>query len=215
MKLRHSIMLGMLGPVSDRFHVYHPAQSLAQRLAMVKQVHGADGVEIVYPSEFSDPAATIRLVKESGLAVSAVNLNLKSQKRWENGSFTAPDPAIRTAAVGELRTALDLAAELGAPMVSCCPLIDGHNYSFEVDYLKQWHWLEEGLSEGARHRADVRLSLEYKANESRNFNILPDLGRSLYLCERLGLAHVGITVDFGHALIAKEAPGCVPGQMAT
>jgi xylose isomerase len=113
---------------------------------------------------------------------------------------------VRCEAIEELKTAMDLAAELGTDMVSCCPLIDGHNYSFQVDYLKQWGWLEEGIAKGADHRTDVRLSLEYKLNESRNQNLLADMGRTLYLCERLGRDHVGVTVDVGHALIAKETP---------
>jgi xylose isomerase len=91
-------------------------------------------------------------------------------------------------------------------MVTCCPLIDGHNYHFEVDHLSQWSWLEEGIACGARHRTDIRLALEYKLNESRNFSILSDIGRTLYLCERIGLPHVGVTLDIGHALIARESP---------
>ena len=75
-----------------------------------------------------------------------------------------------------------------------------------MDYLKQWQWLVEGLREGAKHRQDIRLSLEYKLNESRNYNILSDVGRALYLCELIQFPHVGVTVDIGHALIAKETP---------
>jgi xylose isomerase len=104
---------------------------------------------------------------------------------------------------------MDLAADLGAWMVTCCPLIDGHNYSFQVDYSKQWAWLVDGIAEAARYRSDVKLSLEYKLNESRNYVILGDMGRTLYLCETLGLPNVGVTMDVGHALVAKEAPAAM------
>ncbi|MHC4592727.1 MAG: sugar phosphate isomerase/epimerase family protein, partial [Planctomycetota bacterium] len=97
-------------------------------------------------------------------------------------------------------------AELDAGMVTCCPLIDGHNYSFQVDYVRQWKWLEQGIAEAAEHRDDVRISLEYKPNESRNYCILGDMGRTLYLCEQLGLRNVGVTMDVGHALVAHETP---------
>ena len=99
-------------------------------------------------------------------------------------------------------------------MITCCPLIDGHNYAFEVDYLKQWTWLEEGIAEASKHRSDVRISLEYKLNESRNFNLLSDMGRALYLCERIQQAHVGVTMDVGHSLIAKETPAEALGLAA-
>ena len=206
MKLKHSVMTGMLGRIADRFHEYQPAADFRERLARARRVRGADGVEVVYPSEFPDLQESIAVVRDSGLAISALNLNVKSDKKWQQGSFTSADPQLRRDAVAELKTALDLAAELGSDMVTCCPLIDGHNYSFQADYLKQWHWLEEGIREGASHRSDVRLSLEYKLNESCNYNVLADVGRTLYLCERSGLDHVGVTVDVGHALIAKETP---------
>jgi xylose isomerase len=206
MKLKHAVMISMLGKVADRFHEYHSALGLGKKLELASQIDGMDGIEVVYPNDFDQLDSAIRVFKESGIPISAVNLNVKGQKIWEQGSFTARDPQIRSRAVQHLKIALDLAAELGAEMVSCCPLIDGHNYSFEVDYLQQWGWLLEGIREGAGHRKDVRLSLEYKLNESRNYNILSDVGRALYLCEQIGFPQIGITVDIGHALIAKETP---------
>jgi len=215
MKLKHSVMVGMLGRVADRFHEYQPAKDFHERLELARRVRGADGVEVEYPTDFADTRKTIEMIRDSGLEVSALNLNVKRHKRWQYGSFTSPDSQLRRDAIEELKTAMDLAAELGTGMVSCCPLIDGHNYSFQADYLKQWGWLEEGIAEGANHRTDVRLSLEYKLNEARNYNILADVGRTLYLCERVGLPHVGMTVDVGHALIARETPAeamCLAAQ---
>ena len=166
-----------------------------------------DGIEIVYPQNFRpDPKQTVSMIKDMGLAVSAVNLNVKGDKYWQTGSFTSTDPKLRAQAVAEMKITMDLAAELNAGMITCCPLIDGHNYSFESDYLKQWPWLEEGIREAARYRSDVKVSLEYKPNESRNYVILGDMGRTLWLCERLGMKHVGVTMDVGHALVAKETP---------
>ena len=215
MQLKHSIMVSLMGRQADRFHEYQEGLDLRERLAMIGQIRGADGIEIVYPGEFAQAEKTVRMVQEMGLAVSAVNLNVKSAKKWKNGSFTSTSPQLRAEVVGDLKTAMDLAAELGAGMVTCCPLIDGHNYNFEVDYLKQWDWLEEGIAAGAAHRQDVRISLEYKLNESRNYVILGDMGRSLFLCERLGRPNVGVTMDVGHSLVAKETPAealCLAAQ---
>lgn len=206
MELKHSVMLSLMGRQVDRFHEYQPARTLAERLAMVKRVRGADGIEVVYPQDFTDPRQTVDMIKDAGFAVSAVNLNVKSARKWRAGSFSAPDARVRADAVSDLKTAMDLAAELEAWMVTCCPLIDGHNYSFQADYMKQWGWLEAGIAEAGRHRSDVRISLEYKLNESRNYVILGDMGRTLYLCERLGMPHIGVTMDVGHALVAKECP---------
>jgi xylose isomerase len=173
---------------------------------MTARVRGIEGVEVVYPQDFTDMQESIQLIKQSALPVAAVNLNVKSEKKWQIGSFTSNDPGLRREAVAYLKTAMELAADLGSNLVTCCPLIDGHNYSFEVDYVKQWQWLFEGIGEGAQHRRDVRLSLEYKLNEARNYVILGDMGRTLYFCEKLGLPNVGVTLDTGHAYVAKETP---------
>ena len=182
MKLRHALMPGMMGRTFDRFHEYQPAKTFVELLQMARQVKGMDGVEIVYPQNFGDnPKDMVKIVKDMGIVVSAVNLNVKGEKKWQTGSFTSPDARLRANAVANMKIAMDLADELKTGMITCCPLIDGHNYSFEADYLKQWPWLEEGLREAARYRSDVKISLEYKPNESRNYVILGDMGRSLWL----------------------------------
>ena len=113
MAIKHALMVSMMGRVADRFHEYQSTRGLIGRLELAKQVTNADGIEIVYPSEFKNMQETIRIVKESGLTVSAVNLNVKQEKRWQRGSFTNPDPDIRRQAVQEMRVAMDLAVEFG------------------------------------------------------------------------------------------------------
>ncbi len=214
MRAKHAVMVGLLGEQHDRFHRYTQARDLAERLDLLHQVPGCAGIEIVYPSEFSDPDASVKTLKDSGWPVAAVNLNVKSETKWRDGSFTSNDPAVRADAIQAMRTAMDLAAELGSSLVTCCPLIDGHNYAFQADYVAQWHRLAEGITKAAQHRDDVRVSLEFKPNESRNYCTLADTGRALYLCEQIGLDHVGITYDMGHALVAGEAPAATAALAA-
>jgi xylose isomerase len=207
MQLKHSVMIGFMGRQFDRFHEYQSARSLGERLEMARCVRGGDGIEPVYPQDFlPNISQSVDIIRQAGMPLSAVNVNVKGDAIFRRGSFTAPDPAVRQQAVDYLKTGMDLAAELGTDMVTCCPLIDGHNYSFEADYMAQWRRLEEGVAEAARHRSDIRISLEYKPNESRNYVVLGDMGRTLYLCERIGVPHVGVTMDVGHALVAKETP---------
>ena len=214
MNVKHSVMVGLLGRQSDRFHTYTPARSLAERLAMLSQIPGCDGIEPVYPGEFRDLQEGVRLIQESGWAVSAVNLNVKGDDKWRNGSFTSTDPQMRADAISDLKLCMDLAVELGTDLVTCCPLIDGHNYAFQADYVQQWRWLVEGIRAAALHRCDVRISMEYKINEARNYCILGDSGRALHLCHEVGLPNVGITFDVGHALVAHEAPAATTALVA-
>src|SRR5665647_2645691 len=77
MKMKHCVQVGILGRYSDRFTEYQPAKSLATRLASLKEIPGATGIELVYPFDFEDVEATKTLVREAGVAVAAVNLNVK------------------------------------------------------------------------------------------------------------------------------------------
>jgi xylose isomerase len=207
-------MIGLLGQQHDRFHTYTEPRSLEERLELLHQIPGCDGIEPVYPSEFRDIDQGVQTIQASGWSVSAVNLNVKGDDKWREGSFTAKDPQIRADAVSDMKRCMDLAVELGTDLVTCCPLIDGHNYAFQVDYVQQWRWLVEGIREAASHRSDVRVSMEFKINESRNYCILADSGRSLHLCNQVGLDNVGITYDVGHALVAKEAPAATTALVA-
>ncbi|TDE16089.1 sugar phosphate isomerase/epimerase [Jiangella asiatica] len=206
MAFKHCVQVGILGRYADRFTEYQPPRPLRDRLAATSGIDGARGVELVYPPDFEDPAETAALVREFGLEVAAVNLNVKTDPVWRYGSFTNPDPAIRARAVSDLRVSMDLAADLGAGLVTVCPLIDGWDYNFQADYQKQWAWLIDGLREAASHRSDVRVSIEYKAFEARQSIIVPNMATTLHLCDRIGLDNIGVTMDVGHALIAGETP---------
>ncbi|MBC7235286.1 MAG: sugar phosphate isomerase/epimerase [Chloroflexi bacterium] len=214
MKVRHAVMVGLLGQQRDRFHTYTQPRPLAERLELMHQIPGCEGVEPVYPSDLRDLERDVQTVKASGWPVSAVNLNVKGDAKWREGSFTSTDPQIRADAVRDLKTAMDIAVDLGTDLVTCCPLIDGHNYNFQVDYVRQWQWLREGIAEAANYRRDVRISLEFKINEARNYCILADSGRALYLCSQIGAENVGITYDVGHALIASETPAATMALVA-
>lgn len=206
MKVKHSIMIGLMGRQADRFHEYSPTRSFTERIEMCKQVKGVQGIEVIYPSDFGKPNETEKLIRDSGFEVSAVNLNVKSDTKWRRGSFSAQDPKVREAAVGDMKICMDLANVLGSNMVTCCPLADGHDYNFQIDYTERWHYLLEGIREAARYRSDVKIALEYKPNEIRNYIVLPNVGTTLYLCSQIGLPNVGVTVDSGHALVANETP---------
>jgi xylose isomerase len=206
MKTKHSLITGFLGRQADRFTEYQPARSFQERLEIAKGIQGLQGLEVVYPVDFEDIDETIQMVKGSGFDVSAVNLNLKKDPKWRRGSLTAPDADLRADAVADMHTAMDIAAALGANMITCCPLIDGHDYGFQIDYIQRWHWFVENVRAGASHRDDVRVSMEYKGQEPRTRTILPDVGRALHMCNEVGLENVGVTMDLGHAFAAGEQP---------
>lgn len=209
MNWKHSIIVPILGRYADRFHEYQPARAFLENLETAASIPGIDGIEVVYPQDFAAADQAVGAIRDTGLPVSAVNVNVKGEAKFRAGAFTNPDAGVRAQAVQYVKTAMDLAAELGSDMITCCPLIDGHDYNFQVDYQKQWAWLVEGIREAAMHRSDIKVSLEYKPYEVRNSIILGDMGRTLHLCNEVGLPNVGVTMDVGHALGARENPAAM------
>lgn len=204
MGVKYSVITGFLGSLSDRFCTYQEDRDLTAKFKLAKTIEGLDGLEVVYPADFDDLEKLKRLLSEYALGVSAVNLNFK--KGWNNGSLASDCPETRQKAVKTLQHAMDLAAELGCNLVTTALLNDGYDYMFERDYRKVWDNLVDSVREAASYRDDVRVSFEYKASEPKTHTILADAGKCLYLCDKVGLSNVGVTLDFGHALYAGELP---------
>jgi xylose isomerase len=108
---------------------------------------------------------------------------------------------------------MDISVEMGCNMITCCPLGDGHDYSFQMDYIQAWGWFIEGIREAAKHCSDVKLSLEYKANETRSRVIMGSATSALHVCDQVGIDNVGVTIDIGHALYAPETPSLSIAQL--
>ena len=206
MNVKNSILLGTLGRYTDRFHEYQPPKTLEQRLKTASKIPRAHGVEPVYPQDIGHNGEHTPLIKNADLPVSAVNINLKGETDFRYGSLTNPDETIRNKAITYIKTAMDIAADLNTNMVSICPLIDGFDHAFQVNHQKQWHWLIDSLKQAANHRNDINISLEYKPFESRNHIVLPSMSKTLLACEQVGAAHVGVTMDVGHAISGGENP---------
>lgn len=206
MKPRFAVILPMMGQLRDRFAVYNEECSLNRRLELLSRIEGVDGVEMVYPFEFQNVEEVKRLLEVHKLKCSTVNINLKSEPKFHRGSLTSCEPEIRAEAIRYLRQGMDVAAAMGCFMVTVCPLADGHDYPFEVNYGKAWHWLREGIAQAAEYRPDVKISIEYKRSETRAHCALGTAGIALLLCRQIGLPNIGVTLDIGHALYAGETP---------
>ncbi|MGB9553528.1 MAG: sugar phosphate isomerase/epimerase family protein, partial [bacterium] len=101
-----------------------------------------------------------------------------------------------------------------ADVMNLWPGQDGFDYPFQVDYQRAWDLLLESLAEIADYNPSVRVALEYKLKEPRQYILLGNAFQTLYLIKTLGRKNVGVTVDFGHALMAKENPGEVVAVLA-
>ncbi len=89
--MKQGVIIGFLGKTQDRFSEYQAPVSVKEKLEIVKQIDGFDGVEIVFPYETGDPKETKGWMKELGLNFAAVNVNIKKEAEWVPGALSRPD----------------------------------------------------------------------------------------------------------------------------
>jgi len=203
---KHSVISSFLSKTKDRFHEYNEEKSLEEKFRMVADLEGIDAVEAVYPYEVSEVDELNRLKAEYGVALSAINVNVKAEPEFRNGGLTCRDKGIREKAVRFIKEAKDFAAQVGADKVTCCPLGDGYEFNFQTDYAASWGYLVETFGEAGAYRPEVPLFIEYKPKETRGKCFLDTAAKTLCLIQEIGAPTLGVTVDFGHSVYGNENP---------
>jgi xylose isomerase len=203
---RLAIITAFLGGVRNRYMVYQADRPLSEKLAMAAQVKGIDGVELCYPADFQDPGELRALLSEYGFGVSATNFRSRRSGKWWRGSFTSEDASERREVVDDLRRAMDLAAELGCDRITTCPLNEGADTLFEVDYTRMYDCALEAFVAACAHNSAVRICIEYKESDPRARCLLGSAGEAASFCQVSGAANLGVTLDVGHALYGGERP---------
>ena len=203
---KFAIITSFLGQTKDRFHDYNAPQTLDDKFRLVSEIEGTTGVESVFPYEVKDPALTKALTTKHGIQFAAINVNVKAEPEFRDGGLTSPDKAVRERAVQFIHNAKDFAEQVGAPRVTCCPLSDGYEFSFQSDYALAWKRLIETFGAAAAYKPHVPLFIEYKPSETRGACFLSNVSKTLLLINQIGLPGLGVTLDFGHAMYGTPNP---------
>jgi xylose isomerase len=204
--LKMAIITGFLSQTKDRFHEYNKPLDLDQKFELMTQIEGYDGVEIVYPYEVSDPKTTKEILNKHHLNVAAINVNVKAEPEFRNGGLTSHDEAVRNKAVRFIKEAKDFAAAVEADKVTCCPLGDGYEFSFQYDYATTWKYLIETFGEAGSYKTDIPLCIEYKPSETRGRCFVDNAAKTLCLLNDIQCKEMGVTLDFGHSMYGNENP---------
>jgi xylose isomerase len=204
--MKQGVIIGFLGKTQDRFSEYQQPVTVREKLDIVRKIEGFDGVEMVYPYETGNPEETIGWMKEFGLHFAAINVNIKKEPEWIAGALTRPVKEIRDRAVAWIKNAKDYAETVGAPHVTCCPLSDGYDVLFQVDYQSAWRHMIETVGEAAAYKPSIPLFIEPKYSETRVHCQLDSTAKALLLLKEVGNPNTGITLDMGHSLQSQENP---------
>jgi len=204
--LKMSIITSFLGMTKDRFHEYNAPRDLEEKFELMSSIEGYDGVEIVFPYEVSDPRMVRSLLDKYRLQVSAVNVNVKAEPEFRNGGLTSHRKEIRNKAVEFIKQAKDFAGAVGADKVTCCPLGDGYEFSFQYDYARAWSHLIETFGQAGAHKPEIPLFIEYKPSETRGRCFVDSAAKTLCLLNEIKNDRIGVTLDFGHSIYGNEHP---------
>ena len=204
--LKMGIITAFLSQTKDRFHEYNQPLDLDQKFALMTEIEGYDGVEIVYPYEVNDPVETREILARHNLNITAINVNVKAEPEFRNGGLTSHDKEIRKRAVRFIKESKDFAEATGANKVTCCPLGDGYEFSFQHDYARTWKYLVETFGEAGAYKMQIPLFIEYKPSETRGRCFVDTAAKTLCLLNDIQCKDMGVTLDFGHSMYGNENP---------
>lgn len=195
--------------IIDRYATdgYGPAVNTLDAIALAGKTGVLSTIDLNYP--FSDPDITVANIRQAldsaGLSVSCVTPSIYSRV-FRSGSFSSGDAAVRRQATEIAHKAVDLAAQLDADYVKFWPGQDGYDYPFQVDYRELRDRSIGGIGDVARTFPDVQFAIEYKLKEPRTHLFWSTAAQSVLAIHDMGVDNVGIVVDFGHSMLAKENP---------
>ena len=204
--MKQGVIMAFLGKTQDRFSDYQQTATPREKLAFVSRIDGFDGVEMVYPYETGSPEETLKMMNEFSLNFAAINVNIKKETEWVPGALSRPDKGIRDRAVALIKQAKDFAKAVKAPHVTCCPLSDGYDLLFQINYKGAWRSMIETIGEASDYLPEIPLFIEPKYSETRVHCQLDTTAKALLLLKEVGNPNTGITLDLGHSLQSSENP---------
>lgn len=208
MARKYSVFLDNVGTAYDRFCAeYAPLFSTEELFRRAKSIDLLSGVDLVAaPQLIANMDAVRSSIRETGLAVVSIALDVFTQPVWKQGSFSSQDKRVREAAMDHARAVIEILKEFGSDLLTIWPGQDGYDYLFQADYYEERTHFQNCVTQLAREYPDTRICLEYKVKEPRTHSYLGTLGMTLLMANATGSDNVGVALDFGHSLYGYENP---------
>jgi len=201
-----AVISSFLGETRNRYMVYQGSRTLAERFMMAQAIQGCDGLELCYPADFEKPDELKALLRQYAFGISGINFRSRRTGKWMRGSFIAEKAGERQEVVDDFKRAMDFAGELGVNRITTCPLNDGADTVFEVDYVKAYDYAAEVFATVCAYNPAIRICIEYKKSDPIARCILGTAGETAAFCLMVGAPNLGATLDLGHAIYAEERP---------
>lgn len=179
-------------------------QNVLDAIKAYRETKGMTHLEFNYPEhiagyDLEEIKKAMGDLKVNGFAVRWRNFFL-------NGDLTNPDEELRQKAIAMCKEAADICRELGGSVITLWLENDGFDYPFQMDYEYCFKQIVEAIQEVADYAKDMKISIEYKPYEERNFALIDSTGMTMYLISEVDRENVGCTLDFCHMLMKHDSP---------
>ena len=183
-------------------------KTLEQVLDEAVAVKDLCGIELMAGLQITkDNAAELNAkIKARNLEICLVVTDLWTKAEYGKGSVTSVDAKIRKQAIKDIKDSMDMAAAVGCNAIDVWLGQDGYEYSFQSDYTRDWDYIVRALKECAVYNQNVKICIEYKQKEPRNFCFVANASKTLLLVNEIDEINVGVLLDVGHSIAAAENP---------
>ncbi|MGM0365440.1 MAG: sugar phosphate isomerase/epimerase family protein [Actinomycetota bacterium] len=209
MKFKISAGIWCLGTYAERYVPggYFDEISLDQKLEIMSEVEGLDGIGIEYPAGklTDDPKNLIQRFEEYGLRVGDISVEDYSDRRWKHGALATNEKKVWKENIRLCRQTVDFAREIPDAKVMIWPAHDGFDYPFQVNYEQGWNNMVAAYRQICDYDPEVEIGVEYKSKDPRQRQYISNMGKMMMLFNDIGAENITGCVDTGHALMAQES----------
>ena len=167
-------------------------------------ITGLELVDFNYPEHLEGYSlAEVKIaLSEAGLSTGAVCL--RYPKHFSLGAFTNPAASLRREAI-QLTECWSMGEGASARELIVWPAYDGMTI-LSGKLRELWQYVVQSFREVCDFFPELRVSLEPKPTEPRRYFIQNTTGAGLLMVLEVDRENMGLTLDFGHCMMAGENP---------
>ncbi|MBN2090726.1 TIM barrel protein [candidate division KSB1 bacterium] len=212
--MKNKISMGIWGMTNlrDRFNVggFKEEVSVIERIKIVGETEGVDGIELHVPTEIDDSNANEieKVLKDYNLQMVQLCGHTWTEKQYKFGALGDTNPKVRQAAIDRVKWALDMGARFKVPISVLWPATDGNDFPLQTDYMALYERYVDSVHQILDYlhanKYQTKVCIEPKPFEPRSWIMMGTTAQALTIVNEINDPNFGINIDLGHSLIARE-----------
>ncbi|MFC1716704.1 sugar phosphate isomerase/epimerase family protein [Candidatus Poribacteria bacterium] len=212
--MKNKISMGIWGNTNlrDRFNVngFGEDMPVLDRIKQVGEMEGIDGIELHLPTEIDESNASEieKVLNDYNLQIVQLCGHTWTEKQYKFGALGEADEKIRNMAIHRVKAALDMGARFDVPISVLWPATDGNDFPLQTDYVALYDRYVDSVRQILdylhQNNYTTRICIEPKPFEPRSYIMMGTTAQALCVVNEINDPNLGINLDIGHSLIAKE-----------